>query len=51
MDKGGAAETFWERYLANYRFRRLFGKEGRWSAFLGALQVAWKNKSGPFSNR
>jgi hypothetical protein len=48
MDKDGAAETFWERYLTQYRFRRNFGNEGRWASFWGALQAAWKTQSGSF---
>jgi hypothetical protein len=41
MDANGAAETFWERYLAQYRFRRLFGKESRWRSLWSAIVVAW----------
>jgi hypothetical protein len=47
MDDKGAAETFWERCLTNYRFYRLFG-EGRWHSFWRAIRAAWMNESGPF---
>jgi hypothetical protein len=44
MDSSGGAETFWERYLAQYRFRRLWG-ESQWEAFRHAIKAAWKNES------
>jgi hypothetical protein len=34
---------FWGRYLAKYRFCRLFGRYGRWRSFVEAMLVAWKN--------
>jgi len=35
-----AAETFWQRFLATYRFRRRFGRESWWASFRGAIQAA-----------
>ena len=45
MDNSGAAETFLERYLAQYQFRRNFGRMGWWSSFWGALRAALKNEN------
>jgi hypothetical protein len=44
MGTGGepdAAETFWQRFLATYRFRRRFGRESWWASFRGAVRAAW----------
>ena len=41
MGESGAAETFWERFLATYRFRRNFGRESWWRSFWGAIRAAW----------
>jgi hypothetical protein len=32
------AETFWERFIASYRFNRAFGELGRWQAFVLAVR-------------
>jgi hypothetical protein len=37
----GDAETFWQRFLATYRFRRRFGRESWWASFRGAIRAAW----------
>src|SRR5262245_57542293 len=39
--KADAAETFWQRFLATYRFRRRFGREIWWASFRGAIRAAW----------
>jgi hypothetical protein len=36
-----AAETFWQRFLETYRFRRNFGRESSWTSFWGAMRAAW----------
>src|SRR5262245_43094505 len=36
-----AAETFWERFLATYRFRRRFGRQVWWASFRCAIRAAW----------
>jgi hypothetical protein len=33
-------ETFWQRFLATYRFRRNFGRERWWSSFWGTIRAA-----------
>jgi hypothetical protein len=38
--KPDAAETFWQRFLATYRFRRRFGRENWWASFRGAIRAA-----------
>jgi len=38
--KPDAAETFWQRFWATYRFRRNLGREGWWHSFLGAIRAA-----------
>src|SRR5262245_40778859 len=40
-----AAETFWQRFLATYRFRRRFGRESWWASFRGAIRAAWGDGS------
>jgi hypothetical protein len=40
--KPDAAETFWQRFLATYRFRRRFGRENWWASFRGAIRAAWR---------
>jgi hypothetical protein len=43
--KPEAAETFWQRFWATYKFRRNFGREGWWRSFggrsgqLGAIEL------------
>jgi hypothetical protein len=39
-----AAETFWQRFLATYRFRRNFGRESWWASFWGAIRAAWRKQ-------
>jgi hypothetical protein len=49
--KPEAAETFWQRFWATYKFRRNFGREGWWHSFggrsgqLGAIELR-KNREG-----
>jgi hypothetical protein len=38
------AETFWQRFLATYRFRRSFGRERWWASFWGAVGAAWRDR-------
>ena len=40
-----AAETFWQRFIATYRFRRRFGRESWWASFRGAIRAAWGDGS------
>jgi hypothetical protein len=39
--KPEAEETFWQRFLATYCFRRGFGRESWWASFRGAIRAAW----------
>jgi hypothetical protein len=37
-----AAESFWQRFWATYRFRRKFGRENWWASFWGAIRATWE---------
>ena len=41
MVKPDAAETFWQRFWATYRFRQNFGRERWWHSFWGAIRATW----------
>jgi hypothetical protein len=45
--KPDAAETFWQRFLATYRFRRRFGRENWWAHFgARSAQPGVRSKAG-----